>query len=163
AAAERLPQLLADALVDLDPAGVDPPRDPQRGPDVSAPDEAGKPVGGGVGLGDHLLLVGPWPRDQNRSEHLLGDHRPVGLDAGEPVNENLSTPAAASSAAPASSPKPGTTLSTPGGRNSWAIAAISVTASGASSAGLRTMQLPVASAIEIFSTAVETGAFQGVI
>ena len=75
----------------------------------------------------------------------------------------MSTPSASSSAAPASPPNPGTTLRTPGGRCSWAIAAIWLIASGASSAGFSTTQFPVASAIAIFRTPVETGAFQGVI
>lgn len=50
-------------------------------------------------------------------------------------------------AAPASSPRPGTTLSTPGGTPaSMASRPMRSTVNGASSAGLTTAQLPVASA-----------------
>ena len=67
--------------------------------------------------------------------------------ATEPVNETWRTPGWADSAAPASSPRPGTTFSAPAG--SPAACAMRAKASAvrqASSAGLSTQALPIASA-----------------
>ena len=67
--------------------------------------------------------------------------------ATEPVKEMWSMPGCAASAAPASSPRPGTTLSAPGGRPaSAAIAAKASAVRLASSAGFSTQALPMASA-----------------
>jgi hypothetical protein len=67
--------------------------------------------------------------------------------SGDPVNARWSMPGWAASAAPASSPSPGTTFSTPGGRPaSRASSPKRIAVSGASSAGFSTQQLPVASA-----------------
>jgi hypothetical protein len=52
---------------------------------------------------------------------------------------------------------PVTTLSTPAGRNSAAISAISSAVSGVVSLGLRTMVLPAASAGAIFQIAIIIG------
>jgi aldehyde dehydrogenase (NAD+) len=65
----------------------------------------------------------------------------------EPVNDRCATPLWAASAAPASSPRPGTTLTAPAGRPasraSWANASA---VRQASSAGFSTQALPIASA-----------------
>ena len=64
----------------------------------------------------------------------------------EPVKEMRPIPGCADSAAPASAPSPGTTLSTPAGTPaSWMISASRRHESGASSAGFSTQQLPAAS------------------
>ena len=60
----------------------------------------------------------------------------------EPVNESLLTIGWLASGAPHSSPSPVSTLSTPGGRNSWHTSASSSTPSGASSAAFKTSVLP---------------------
>src|SRR5688500_3603246 len=83
--------------------------------------------------------------------------------ATEPVNEIASTWGWSTSAAPTTSPTPCTTLKTPGGMPaSTASSAINTAASGVSSVGLRTTELPAATqAIAIANTAV--GPFHGVI
>src|SRR5215831_4782311 len=60
----------------------------------------------------------------------------------EPVKESFCTVGWWASGAPHSSPRPVSTLSTPGGRNSWHTSARSSTPSGASSAAFRTRVLP---------------------
>ena len=52
---------------------------------------------------------------------------------------------------------PHTTLSTPGGRNSWAISASRVEDAGVVSDGLRTTVLPAASAGAIFQIIISSG------
>ncbi len=65
----------------------------------------------------------------------------------EPVNEMCCTPRCADSAAPASSPSPGTTFSAPAGNPaSCAMRANASTVRHASSAGFSTQALPIASA-----------------
>src|SRR5271156_4560078 len=67
--------------------------------------------------------------------------------ATEPVKEMCLTPGWAASAAPASSPRPGTTLSAPAGKPaSRARSASASEVRQASSAGLSTQALPIASA-----------------
>ena len=80
-----------------------------------------------------------------------------------PVKATLSTPGCATSGAPASSPKPVTTLKTPGGKpaSSTSSANSSVEA-GACSAGLTTTQQPAASAGATFQLISSTGEFHGV-
>ena len=81
-----------------------------------------------------------------------------------PVKATLSTPGWATSGAPASPPKPVTTLKTPGGKPaSSTSAANSSVEAGACSAGLTTMQQPAASAGAAFQLISSTGEFQGVI
>jgi hypothetical protein len=60
-----------------------------------------------------------------------------------------------------SQPRPVTTFSTPGGRNSWQISAIISTPSGASPAAFSISVLPAHRAGAIFSAPSSTGAFQG--
>ena len=76
----------------------------------------------------------------------------------EPVKAILSTSGCATSAAPAVSPKPGTTFSTPAGSPASAQARASSSAvSGVCSAGLRTMVFPHASAGATFHAAIWIG------
>ena len=87
--------------------------------------------------------------------------RPV---SGEPVKEIRRASGLATSAAPASSPIPCTTLKTPGGSSaSAARSASSEQESGDHSAGLRTTVQPAASAGAVFQVESMNGAFQGVI
>ena len=79
----------------------------------------------------------------------------------EPVKDSLSTSGLLMSASPVTAPTPCTTLSTPGGRNSWQIFAISRIANGASSAVLSTRVLPATMAGAIFMVPSCTGAFHG--
>ena len=82
----------------------------------------------------------------------------------EPVKATLSTSLCAASAAPAVSPKPGTTLTTPSGTPASAISSASRSAvSGVCSAGLSTTQLPVVSAGPSFHAAISSGKFHGMI
>ena len=82
----------------------------------------------------------------------------------EPVNATLSTSGCAASAAPAVSPKPGTTLTTPGGTPASRHSSASRSGvSGASSAGFSTTVQPVASAGPIFQIEAVSGPFQGMI
>ena len=83
---------------------------------------------------------------------------------GEPVNAILSMPRCETSAAPASAPKPGMILSTPGGNPASSAACPSHSAdSGVSSAGLSTTVQPQAKAGAIFHTAFISGKFHGTI
>ena len=82
----------------------------------------------------------------------------------EPVNAILSTPSCAASAAPAVSPNPGTTLTTPAGRPASSMSSPSRSAdSGVCSAGLSTTVQPVASAGPSFHAAISSGKFHGMI
>jgi len=82
----------------------------------------------------------------------------------DPVKATLSTSLCAASAAPAVSPKPGTTLTTPSGTPASAISSASRKAgSGVCSAGFRTTVLPVARAGPSFHAAISSGKFQGMI
>src|SRR5262249_12915220 len=75
-----------------------------------------------------------------------------------PVNAILSTPPCATSAAPAISPKPFTTLTTPGGKpTSSNQLAISSAVSGVCSAGFSTQQQPAAIAGANFQAAISRG------
>ena len=79
-----------------------------------------------------------------------------------PVNAMAETPGCATSAAPAVGPKPGTTLSTPGGSPaSSAISPRRSAVSGVSSAGFKMAQFPAASAGAIFREAMRIGKFHG--
>src|SRR3954471_13413912 len=81
-----------------------------------------------------------------------------------PVKQTSWTPACATSAAPAVSPKPCTTLNTPGGSSASASTSASLVAvSGDHSAGLSTTVLPAASAGAIRQVESISGAFQGMI
>ncbi len=67
--------------------------------------------------------------------------------ATEPVNDRCATPGCALSAAPASSPSPGTTFSAPAGNPASAASLAKASAvRQASSAGFSTQALPIASA-----------------
>ena len=79
----------------------------------------------------------------------------------EPVKESLATVGWLASGAPHSSPSPVSTLSTPGGRNSWQTSASSSTQSGASSAAFSTSVLPAMSAGAILIADRIAGAFHG--
>ena len=84
--------------------------------------------------------------------------------ADSPVNETRLTPGCATSGAPAVSPKPCTTLNTPGGTpTSSSSAARRVAVSGDHSAGLRTIVLPAARHGAIRQVESISGAFQGMI
>ena len=81
----------------------------------------------------------------------------------EPVNEMRAIPGWATSAEPASSPMPWTTLKTPGGKPaSEAKSARSEHVSGAHSGGLRTAVQPAARAGPTFQVESMKGAFHGV-
>ncbi len=64
---------------------------------------------------------------------------------------------------PASSPKPLTMLSTPGGKRSAIISMRTMIDAGVCSAGLSTTQLPAAMAGASFQTAMRIGKFHGMI
>ena len=82
----------------------------------------------------------------------------------EPVKATLSTSLCAASAAPAVSPNPVTTLTTPSGTPASAISPASRSAvSGVCSAGLSTTQFPVARAGPSFHAAISSGKFHGMI
>src|SRR5271154_4676756 len=75
-----------------------------------------------------------------------------------PVKATLSTPACATSAAPAVSPVPFTTFTTPAGKpTSSNQPATSIAVSGVCSAGLSTQQQPAASAGASFQEAITKG------
>ncbi len=81
--------------------------------------------------------------------------RPVSVD---PVKATLATSSWATSAAPASRPKPGTTFSTPGGTPASSASSPSRSAlSGVCSAGFSTAVLPQASAGATFHVAWPIG------
>lgn len=80
------------------------------------------------------------------------------------MNATLSTSGWPASAAPAVSPYPVTTFTTPGGTPaSWHNSASRSEVSGASSAGLSTTVQPVASAGPIFQIVAVSGPFHGMI
>ncbi len=80
------------------------------------------------------------------------------------MNAIRSTSGFATSAAPASSPMPCTTLNAPSGKPaSWAMSASIEAVSGAHSGGLTTTVFPAASAGAILHVVSINGAFQGVI
>ncbi|MQM40318.1 hypothetical protein KBTX_04367 [wastewater metagenome] len=80
-----------------------------------------------------------------------------------PVNAALAMRGLAASGLPASTPKPLTTLTVPAGSRS-AISSMSTRMlAGVCSAGLRTTQLPAASAGASFQMAISSGKFQGMI
>src|SRR6266508_4933551 len=82
----------------------------------------------------------------------------------EPVKATLSTPSWAASGAPAVSPNPVTTLTTPSGTPaSWMSLASNSADSGVCSAGFSTIQLPVARAGASFQAAMSSGKFHGMI
>ena len=74
----------------------------------------------------------------------------------EPVIATICGVLCATSARPVSR-SPQTTLSTPGGRNSWQSSASSVELAGVVSLGLRTIVLPAASAGAIFQIIISSG------
>ncbi len=79
-----------------------------------------------------------------------------------PVKAMPATPGCATSAAPAVGPKPGTTLSAPGGSPaSSAISPRRSAVSGVSSAGFSTTAFPAASAAATFRAAIRSGKFHG--
>ena len=82
----------------------------------------------------------------------------------EPVKAILSTSSWAANGAPAVSPNPVTTLTTPSGTPASAISRASKRAdNGVCSAGLSTTQLPVARAGPSFQAAIRRGKFHGMI
>ncbi len=80
-----------------------------------------------------------------------------------PVKATLATRLDCASGLPASTPKPCTTLTTPGGRMSASMSISTAMPMGVCSAGLSTTQLPAASAGASFHTAISSGKFQGMI
>ena len=80
-----------------------------------------------------------------------------------PVKAILAMRLFCASGLPASTPKPLTTLMTPGGRMSAISSITTRMPSGVCSAGLRTTQLPAASAGASFHVAIRIGKFQGMI
>jgi hypothetical protein len=80
-----------------------------------------------------------------------------------PVNATLATRGLLASGLPASTPKPLTMLSTPGGSRSPSSSANRRIVTGVCSAGLRTTQLPAASAGASFHAAISSGKFHGMI
>ncbi len=80
-----------------------------------------------------------------------------------PVNAILATRPLEASGLPASTPKPLTTFSTPGGRRSAISSTTSSRLAGVCSAGLITTQLPAASAGASFHAAIRMGKFHGMI
>ena len=80
-----------------------------------------------------------------------------------PVNATLATRGLQASGLPASTPKPLTTLSTPGGSRSPMTSMSLSTDTGVCSAGLSTTALPAASAGASFHTAIRIGKFHGMI
>ena len=82
----------------------------------------------------------------------------------EPVNAIFATSSCSTSRCPQTEPGPATTFTTPSGMPaSSAMRSNSIAVSGVSSAGLRTIVLPAASAGAIFQDAIVSGKFQGVI
>jgi hypothetical protein len=80
------------------------------------------------------------------------------------VKATLSTSGWAASAAPAVSPNPVTTFTTPSGTPASAISCASSSAvSGVCSAGFNTAVLPVVSAGASFHAAISSGKFHGMI
>ena len=80
-----------------------------------------------------------------------------------PVKAILAMRLLEASGLPASRPKPLTTLSTPLGRRSPISSISTMIEAGVCSAGLRTTQLPAASAGASFQTAIRIGKFHGMI
>jgi len=80
-----------------------------------------------------------------------------------PVNATLATRLLDASGFPASTPKPLTTLSTPGGSRSPITSSSTWMETGVCSAGLSTTALPAASAGASFQTAMRIGKFHGMI
>ena len=82
-AAVGLADDLAAALVDLNPAGLDPVRGVQRIGQVVRPDVGAEPVMRIVGHRDHLVAIAPGNGDQHRPEDFLLGNAPGVVDAGE--------------------------------------------------------------------------------
>ena len=80
-----------------------------------------------------------------------------------PVKAILAIRGEDASGLPASSPKPLTTLSTPGGSRSAIRSTRTRIEAGVCSAGFSTTQLPAASAGASFQTAIRIGKFHGMI
>ena len=80
--------------------------------------------------------------------------------SGLPVKASFATPGCEVSAAPTSSPNPGTTLITPGGKMLPAISANASVDSEAFSSGLSTTVLPAATAGATFRATINAGTFQ---
>ena len=80
-----------------------------------------------------------------------------------PVKATLATLFDEANGLPASNPKPLTILTTPGGNKSPINYIITIIDAGVCSAGLRTEQLPAASAGANFQVAISNGKFQGTI
>ncbi|MNX87722.1 hypothetical protein D3C86_1196560 [compost metagenome] len=86
--------------------------------------------------------------------------RPVAVS---PVKASLAIRRLWARAAPASGPKPLTTLTTPGGNRSAIRSSRCRMLTGVCSAGLRTTQLPAARAGASFQAAISRGKFHGMI
>ena len=80
-----------------------------------------------------------------------------------PVKATLAMRGLEASGLPASTPKPLTTLSTPAGSRSPMRSISTRMLMGVCSAGLRTTQLPAASAGASFQAAIRSGKFHGMI
>ena len=94
------------------------------------------------------------------SEAYCMMRRPVVVS---PVNAILRMRLFDASGAPASTPNPLTTLTTPAGMRSSISSMSTMIDAGVCSAGLRTTQLPAASAGASFHTAMRMGKFHGMI
>src|SRR5258708_11117499 len=111
-----------------------------------------------IGVGEHDVRRLP-PSSSDTRFRLPADALTMDCPVTcEPVNATLSTPGCEASAAPAVSPYPGTTLTTPGGMPaSIASSASRSDVSGASSAGIRITVQPVATAGPIFQKLAPDG------
>src|SRR5690606_23750345 len=82
-AAERQLRCQRERVVDADDAEVEPLGQRPQVAGVGAVEVGGQPVAGGIGLGDHVLLVGVGVHRQHRTEDLLlGQHGRV-ADVGQ--------------------------------------------------------------------------------
>ncbi|CAB4782909.1 unannotated protein [freshwater metagenome] len=80
-----------------------------------------------------------------------------------PVNAILAIRGDEASGLPASTPKPFTIFTTPGGNRSLMMSIKKRIETGVCSAGFKTTQLPAAMAGANFHTAIKIGKFQGII
>jgi hypothetical protein len=76
-AAIGVTRALTEALVDLDPAGLDRVRGSKGAADVTRPDIGGEPVMALIGHANRVRFVGPRNGDKNWAEDLLACQTPV--------------------------------------------------------------------------------------
>ncbi len=128
-------------------------------PEITPPSAFSKSASSNTMCGD--LPPSSSPAGISRAPATAAIARPVSVP---PVNDTIRTPGCATSAAPTSSPWPGSTVSRPSGRPASAqIRASSSASIGVSSEGLRITALPAASAGAAFCASAMIGEFHGVI